>query len=166
LSSTAPAIHPHRDPITFQVGTFSITIPPHSFTKQPDGSFFFTEVINGVNLTARITPTVTLQYAFHAKATGVSLTGTKNPVYVTLIIGGDSGATSVTAIVASRAVPSFLASVAVASSLASVAAYPWAAQAVAHSRLAGIRQASRLASRAAAGPEAIAASSTSARRGV
>ena len=97
LSSTAPAIHPHRDQVTLQIGTFSITIPPHSFTKQPDGSFFFTEVINGVNLTARITPTATLQYAFHAKATGVSLTGTTNPVYLTLIVGGDSGATSVTA---------------------------------------------------------------------
>ena len=97
LGSTAPGLHPHRDPVTLQVGTFSITIPPGSFTKQPDGSFFFTEVINGVNLTARITPTATLQYAFHAKATGVSLTGTTNPVYMTLIVGGDSGATSVTA---------------------------------------------------------------------
>ncbi|MGC2222240.1 MAG: YncE family protein, partial [Methylocella sp.] len=101
LSTTAPGLHPHRDPVTFQVGT--ITIPPHSFTEQPDGSFFFTEVINGVNLTARITSTATLQYAFHAKATGASLTGTKNKVYVTLAIGGgsysnsDSGATSVTA---------------------------------------------------------------------
>jgi hypothetical protein len=97
LSTTAPGLHPHRHPVTLQVGTFSITIPPGSFTKQPDGSFFFTEVINGVNLTARITPTATLQYAFHAKATGVSLTGTTNPVYLTLIVGGDSGATSVTA---------------------------------------------------------------------
>jgi YVTN family beta-propeller protein len=99
LSSTAPAIHPHRDPVTLQVGTFSTTIPPGSFTKQPDGSFFFLGVINGVSLKARITPTGTLQYAFHAKATGASLTGTKNPVYVTLIIGGDSGATSVTAVI-------------------------------------------------------------------
>jgi hypothetical protein len=97
LSSTAPAIHPHRDQVTLQIGTFAITIPPGSFTKQPDGSFFFTEVINGVNLTARITPTATLQYAFHAKATGASLTRTINPVYVTLIVGGNSGATSVTA---------------------------------------------------------------------
>jgi YVTN family beta-propeller protein len=97
LSSTAPGINPVTDPVSFQVGTFSITIPPGSFTPQLDGSFFFLGVINGVSLKARITPTGTLRYAFHGKATGASLTGTKNPVYVTLIIGGDSGATSVTA---------------------------------------------------------------------
>jgi len=96
LSSTAPGLHPHREPVTLQVGTFSTTIPPDSFTMQPDGSFFFAGVINGVRLKARITRTDT-GYAFHAKATDASLTGTKNSAYVTLIIGGDSGATSVTA---------------------------------------------------------------------
>jgi len=72
--------------------------PPgrQNFTKQLDGSFFFAGVINGVSLKARITPTATLQYAFHALATG-SLPYTVNPEYVTLIIGGDSGAISVTA---------------------------------------------------------------------
>jgi hypothetical protein len=97
LSSTAPGLHPHRDPVTLQVGNFSITIPPRSFREQPDGSFTFAGVISGVSLKAQIYHTGTLQYAFHAKATGASLTGTKNPVYVTLIISGDSGATSVTA---------------------------------------------------------------------
>jgi uncharacterized repeat protein (TIGR03803 family) len=103
LSSTAPGLHPHRDPVTLSVGTFSITIPPHSFKEQPDGSFFFTGVVNGVSLKARITPTATLQYAFHAKVTGASLTGTTNPVYVTLIISGDSGATSVAATISGAA---------------------------------------------------------------
>jgi hypothetical protein len=97
LSSTAPGLHPHRDPVTLQVGTFSITIPPRSFREQSDGSYFFAGVISGVSLKAQIYHTGTLQYAFHAKATGASLTGTKNMVYVTLIISGDSGATSVTA---------------------------------------------------------------------
>jgi len=97
LSSTAPAINSVTQPVTLQVGTFSTTIPAGSFTKQPDGSFFFAGVIDGVSLKAQIRPTGTLQYTFHAKATGASLTGTKNTVYVTLIIGGDSGATSVTA---------------------------------------------------------------------
>jgi YVTN family beta-propeller protein len=97
LRSSAPGIHPHREPVTFQVGTFSITIPPASFTKQLDGSYTFAGVIDGVSLKAQITPSGTLQYTFHAKATGANLTGTKNTVYVTLITGGDSGATSVTA---------------------------------------------------------------------
>ena len=56
LSSTAPGLHPHRDPVTLQVGTFSITIPPHSFKEQPDGSFDFAGVINGVSLKAQIYP--------------------------------------------------------------------------------------------------------------
>ncbi len=97
LSSTAPAINPVTQAVTLQVGTFSTTFPPGSFAKQLDGSFTFAGVIDGVSLKAQIRPTGTLQYTFHAKATGASLTGTKNPVYVTLTIGGDSGATSVTA---------------------------------------------------------------------
>jgi hypothetical protein len=97
LSSTAPGLHPHRDPVTLQIGTFSITIPPGSFREQPDGSFTFAGVINGVSLKAQITPTATLQYAFHAVATGASLTGTVNTLYATLTIGGDSGATSAVA---------------------------------------------------------------------
>ena len=48
-------------------------------------------------LEALIKQTGTLRYAFQAKATGANLTGTTNTVYATLIIGGDSGATSVTA---------------------------------------------------------------------
>jgi YVTN family beta-propeller protein len=97
LSSTAPGLHPHRDPVTLSVGTFSITYPPGSFREQPDGSFFFAGVINGVSLKAQIYPTGTWQYAFHAMASGESLTFTTSPVYVTLSISGDSGATSVTA---------------------------------------------------------------------
>jgi YVTN family beta-propeller protein len=95
LSSTAPALHPHRDPVTLQVGTFSITIPPRSFREQPDGSFTFAGVISGVSLKAQIYHTGTLQYEFHAKAMGASLTAAMKPVYVTLIIGADTGVTPV-----------------------------------------------------------------------
>jgi YVTN family beta-propeller protein len=97
LSSTAPRLHPHRDPVTLQVGSFSITIPPGSFRAQPDGSFTFAGVISGVSLKAQFYHTGTLQYEFHAKARDANLAGTKNTVYVTLTIGGDSGATSVKA---------------------------------------------------------------------
>jgi hypothetical protein len=97
LSSTAPGINPLTDPVTLQVGTFTTTIPPGSFKKQKDGSFAFKGVIDGVSLEALIKQTVTLRYAFQAKATGANLTGVANTVYVTLTIGGDSGVTSVTA---------------------------------------------------------------------
>jgi YVTN family beta-propeller protein len=97
LSSTAPAINPVTQPVTIQVGSFATTIPIGSFVKQKDGSFAFKGVIDGVSLGALIKPTGTLRYAFQAKATGANLTGTVNTVYATLIIGGNSGATSVTA---------------------------------------------------------------------
>ena len=98
LSSTAPGLHPHRDPVTLSVGTFSITIPPGSVREQPDGSFFFAGMINGVSLKAQIYPTG-LAIRVPREATGASLTGTTNPVPVTLTIGDDCGTTSVTALI-------------------------------------------------------------------
>ena len=107
LSSTAPAINPLTEPVTLQIGTLSTTIPAGSFKKHEhegedehdheDGFFSFHGVIDGVELGARITPTGTLRYTFDAGAKGANLTGTTNPVQVMLTIGGDSGATSVTA---------------------------------------------------------------------
>jgi YVTN family beta-propeller protein len=98
LSSTAPAINPVTQPVTLQIGTFSTTIPPGSF-KQIGRLFTFAGVIGGVSQEALITPTGTLRYAFVASAQSASLTGTTNPVSVTLTIGGDSGTTSVKAII-------------------------------------------------------------------
>jgi hypothetical protein len=96
LSSTAPGTNPLTEVVTLQAGTFAVTIPPGSF-KKFGGLFFFVGVINGVRLEALIAPVGTLRYAFLAAVEKVSLAGTKNPVYVTLTIGGDSGATSVMA---------------------------------------------------------------------
>jgi hypothetical protein len=97
LSSTAPGIHPAVEPVTLQIGTFSITIPPGSFKKHEDGFFTFQGVIDGVRLEALIKRAGTLRYAFDAEGKGANLAGTKNPVQVSLTIGGDSGTTSVTA---------------------------------------------------------------------
>jgi YVTN family beta-propeller protein len=101
LSSAAPAIHPHRDPVTLQIGSFSITIPPGSFKKhegENEGAVFsFHGVLDGVKLEALIKRTGTLRYAFDAEAKGADLAGTKNPVQVSLTIGGDSGTASVKA---------------------------------------------------------------------
>jgi YVTN family beta-propeller protein len=60
-------------------------------------------VINGVTLRALIKSTGTLRYAFQAESVSASFTGTQNAVYVTLAIGGDSGATSVTAMISGAA---------------------------------------------------------------
>jgi YVTN family beta-propeller protein len=101
LSSAAPAIHPHRDPVTLQIGSLSVTIPPGSFKKhegENEGAVFsFHGVIDGVRLEALIKRTGTLRYAFEAEAKGANLAGTKNPVQVSLTIGGHSGTASVKA---------------------------------------------------------------------
>jgi YVTN family beta-propeller protein len=99
LSSTAPVINPLTQPITLQIGTFAVTIPAGSFNETGKGIFSFEGVINGVTMKAVIKSTGTLRYNFQAGAQLASLTGTQNTVYVTLTIGGDSGATSVTAMI-------------------------------------------------------------------
>jgi hypothetical protein len=98
LSSTAPAINPLTQAVSFQVGPFSATLPPGSFT-QNGPLFTFAGVISGVNVQALITPTGTLRYAFAAAAEHPNLTGTTIPVPVTLTIGNDTGMKSVTAII-------------------------------------------------------------------
>jgi hypothetical protein len=57
----------------------------------------FNGVIEGVHLKVLIEPTGTRQYALNAVATDANLTGTKNPVPVTLGIGDDGVTTSVKA---------------------------------------------------------------------
>ncbi len=93
LSSTAPAIHPVTDPVTLQIGAFSVAIPAGSFKRHrdgdgagdeqvawhehehEDGSFTFHGVIDGVRLEALIKPTGTLRYAFDAEGKGANLAG-------------------------------------------------------------------------------------------
>lgn len=100
-SSASNGIKPDREPVTLQVGAFSVTIPSGSFRKtgsfrnQEGGLFTFFGVIDGVSLRALIKQTGTLRYAFLAAAEGANLKRTKNPVQVTLTIGDDSGTTSV-----------------------------------------------------------------------
>jgi hypothetical protein len=98
LSSSAPAIDPLTQAVAFQVGPFSASIPKGSF-KQSGPLFTFVGVINGVNVQALIAPTGTLRYAFAAAAEHPDLTGTKNPVPVTLTVGNDSGTKSVKALI-------------------------------------------------------------------
>jgi hypothetical protein len=100
LISTAPAINPVTQPVTFQVGNFIITIPAGSFINYAPGSWYFEGFIGGAGLQAFIEPTGTLRYAFSAVAwSATSLTGTTVPVPVTLTIGTDTGTTSVNTLI-------------------------------------------------------------------
>jgi hypothetical protein len=99
--SSAASINPVAEPVTLQIGPFfTTTIPPGSFKKN-GGLFTFAGVIANVRLQALIAlvPTGTQRYAFIAAAEGASLTGTTNPVTVTLTIGNDTGKTSVKALI-------------------------------------------------------------------
>ena len=52
LGSTSNGINPLAQPVSFQIGTLAVTIPPGSFTgtvtSSAFGPFFFTGTINGV----------------------------------------------------------------------------------------------------------------------
>lgn len=101
LSSTASnGIHPESEPVKLQVGPFITTIPAGSFREHGDysrRSYSFEGVIDGVRLEAQIKPTGTLRYAFQAEAKGANLSGTNNPLQVSLSIGDDAGLTLVNA---------------------------------------------------------------------
>jgi hypothetical protein len=89
--------NPAAEPVTPQIGTFAVTIPSGSFTGKGFGPFYFAGTINGVALDVVIAPEGTKRYALRAGTRNASLTGTRNPVPVTLSIGVDSGTASVTA---------------------------------------------------------------------
>jgi uncharacterized repeat protein (TIGR03803 family) len=101
LGSASNGINPAAERVTLQIGTFAVTIPPGSFTGKGFGPFYFAGTISGVALDVVIAPEGTKRYALRAGTRNTNLTGTVNPVPVTLTIGDDSGTISVTAVIAS-----------------------------------------------------------------
>jgi YVTN family beta-propeller protein len=98
LDSTAGnGIHPDTEPVKLQVGPFIATIPAGSFRQRKERSYTFQGVIDGVRLEAQIELMGGFRYAFHAEVKGANLSGTTNPVQVSLGIGNDAGLTSVKA---------------------------------------------------------------------
>ena len=99
LGTTSDGIKPVTEPVTLKIGTFTTTIPPSSFKEIGLGIFVFHGVIGGVRLEALIAPTGSKRYALVAAAQDANLTGTVNPVPVTLTIGDDCGTAPVTALI-------------------------------------------------------------------
>jgi YVTN family beta-propeller protein len=97
LGSASSGINPRAEPVTLTVGTFTTTIPPGSFVPGPFGNFNFVGTVNGVTLQGGIAPTGAKRYDFGAAAQKANLTGTVNPVPVTLTIGNNAGITWVNA---------------------------------------------------------------------
>ncbi len=96
LKSLNDGMNPITEPVTLDVGTFSATFPPGSFTLDEDG-FSFEGAINGVCLELEIRPLTSTTFALEVDGEDADLTGTVNPVTVKLTIGNDIGEVTVTA---------------------------------------------------------------------
>jgi hypothetical protein len=95
---TGGNINPVTEPVTLTIGTYSVTIPADSFAQKKPG-YTFQGVINGATLNLLIKFGDTAgSYRFQAEGRGVNLTGTTNPVTVTLSIGDNSGNTNIEAV--------------------------------------------------------------------
>lgn len=108
LGAGSNGIDPLTEDVSFQVGTFSATIPAGSFHFKPakpgkhgkpgkPAYFTFEGIIDGVALEAKITPLGGNGFEFKAEGDGADLTGTTNPVSLGLTIGDDGGSVMVTA---------------------------------------------------------------------
>jgi hypothetical protein len=93
----APAIDPATQTVTLSIGTYTVTIPPGSFSAIKNGSSTFQGDINGAALQFRISQNPAKCYMVQVDASGVDLTTLTNPVAVTLSIGQNTGTTNVTA---------------------------------------------------------------------
>ncbi len=91
------SINPVTEPVTLTIGSFSVTVPADSFVQEKPG-YAFQGVINSVSLDLLIKfGGAEGSYKFLAEGRGATLSGTTNPVTVTLSIGNYSGSTSINA---------------------------------------------------------------------
>jgi hypothetical protein len=85
------SINPSTQPVTFSVGSYSVTLPPGSFVKYKTG-YVYQKRVNHIFLCVFIKFTSTPgSYALLANRIGGTLTSTTSLVPVTLAIGNDSG---------------------------------------------------------------------------
>ena len=83
------------EPVSFTIGTYSVTIPARSFVEHKPG-YTFEGVIDGVSLEVLIKFGSTAgSYTLLAEGRGANLKGTTNPVPVTLSIRNNTGNTKI-----------------------------------------------------------------------
>ncbi len=97
LGAGSSGIDPLTQPVTLQVGAFSITIPAGSFQLDSYGNYVFLGTINGVQLAAGIQPQGGNNFAYGVGGQNANNLPTANPVGVRLAIGSNGGDTSVNA---------------------------------------------------------------------
>ena len=90
-------IHPLAEAVTIGVGTGNWSIPAGLFKPDESGGYFFLGYIGTTRVGVLIQPLPDGSFWFGAAGWHANLTGTANPVPVTLTIGDDAGSTSVVA---------------------------------------------------------------------
>lgn len=93
LGAGSRGINPLTDPVTIAMGPFAATIPAGSFTAIGDGQFMFGGTINGVSLTAKISPLGNSTFDLKIEGAGATFTGITSPVTVRVTIGNNEGST-------------------------------------------------------------------------
>jgi hypothetical protein len=100
LGLGSSGIDPLTQPVTLQVGAFSITIPAGSFQRDSNGNYVFQGTINGVQLVAGIQPHGGNNFTYGVAGQNADSLPTANPVDVQLAIGSNGGREPVNAIFA------------------------------------------------------------------
>jgi len=95
LAAASNGINPVTDPVTLQLGAFTIAVPPGSFRASKKGGWNFEGTIAGVKCEFQIRPLGAGTFGVSVEADGVNLTGLTNPVTVSLTIGDNTGRTEV-----------------------------------------------------------------------
>ncbi len=98
LGSGSTGINPLADAVTFQIGSYSATIPAGSFQQLKHGSmkgdYVYKGTIDGVALQVHILALTNGSYCFKAEGSPVTLDSTKK-VTVSITIGNNTGSESV-----------------------------------------------------------------------
>ena len=95
LGTNSNGINPVAEPVTLQLGSFEVTIPPSSFSKTSEGSYIYVGKIDGVALEMNVKPVTADIFEFEARGIGATGLPAKNPVVFTLTVGDDTGTETV-----------------------------------------------------------------------
>ena len=93
LGPNTNGIKPHKEDVTVTIGELSLTVPAGDFDKD-DGEFEFEGHIDGVEVEIEFEKNSRKKYDFEIEINADI--GGSGPVDVTLLIGDDTGTTSVT----------------------------------------------------------------------
>ena len=95
LGTTSNGINPLSEAVTLQLDSYSVTIPPGSFTRSKLGGYEFKGKIADVRLRFFLKADSPATYRFQVEGAGAGLPELTNPLTVEMTVGDDSGAATV-----------------------------------------------------------------------